>query len=94
MPGEKSWFAVAGSISKDKIGIAETGKVEIINLKDDPEEVQQRIDGERFFKAYHMNKQHWYTVCMDDRVSDEQLEELIGISFRLVERHFYSRKPV
>lgn len=85
---------MAGSISKDKIGIAETGKVEIINLKDIPEAVQQRIDGERFFKAYHMNKQHWYTVCMDDRVSDEQLEELIGISFRLVERHFYSRKPV
>ena len=55
----------------------------VIDLKDLPEDIEERIDGELFFKAYHMNKKHWYTICLDGRVSDEEIGELIDVSYRL-----------
>lgn len=37
------------------------------------------------FPAYHMNKQHWYTLLLDDTQSDNQVMELIRKSYALVE---------
>lgn len=34
--------------------------------------------------GYHMNKQHWITITLDDSVEDSLLEELIAESYELV----------
>lgn len=80
----QKWFAAIMTIDKNKLGLPGHGNIEIIDLKDIPENVQQRVDEKLFFKAYHMNKKHWYTVCLDGTVSDEKLRDLIQASYNLV----------
>lgn len=79
----RKWFAVIMTVEKSKIGLTGSGNIEIIDLKGLPEDIEKRIDGELFFKAYHMNKKHWYTICLDGRIPDEEIGELIDASYRL-----------
>lgn len=82
--GKKPWFAVVGRIPKEKVGVEEGGIAEVINLKDEPKAVDARVDGVRAFPAYHMNKQHWYTLFLDDRMTDDEIIDLVRKSFELV----------
>ena len=84
VPGKKPWFAVVGRVPKDKFGLDEGGVVEVINLKDEPKIVSDRVDGKNAFPAYHMNKQHWYTLFLDERLSDNEIVNLIEKSYALV----------
>lgn len=83
-PGKKSWFAVVGRVAKDKFGISEEGVAEVINLKDEPAIVRERIASGAAYPAYHMNKQHWYTLFLDDHLSDGEVVELIKKSYAIV----------
>lgn len=84
VPGKKPWFAVIGRVPKAKFGLDEGGVVEVINLKDEPKIVNNRVDGKNAFPAYHMNKQHWYTLFLDGRLSDDEIVGLIEKSYALV----------
>ena len=79
----RKWFAVIMTVDRSKIGLPGSGNIEIIDLKGFPEKIEKFIDGEFFIKAYHMNKKHWYTICLDGRVPDEEIKTLIDISYRL-----------
>lgn len=79
----EKWFAVIMTVDRSKIGLPGHGSLEIMDLKDRPENVAQRIDEPSFFPAYHMNKKHWYTICLDGRVPDEELSALIQTSYQL-----------
>jgi hypothetical protein len=43
VPGKKPWFAVVGRMPKEKIGFADGGVAEVINLKDEPDEVMKKV---------------------------------------------------
>ena len=69
-----------------KLGLDGDGKIEIIDLKDTPEHIQKRRDDKIFFGGYHMNKKHWYTICLNDSLEDKELFDLIDRSYRLVKK--------
>ena len=52
--------------------------------KDEPKIVPDRVDSKNAFPAYHMNKQHWYTLFLDERLSDDEIVDLIEKSYVLV----------
>ena len=56
-----------------------------INLKCDPEEAIILRD---IFKAvipgYHMNKEHWNTVILNNSIAGEEIERMIDVSYGLV----------
>ncbi len=85
VPGKKPWFAVIGRIPKEKIGIADPGMAEVINLKDEPKAVTARINEKKAYPAYHMNKQHWYTILLDESMDDNEIVSLIQTSFAIVD---------
>ena len=85
IPGKKSWFALIGRVPKAKFGLDEAGSVEILNLKDEPKLVTARVDKEKVFPAYHMNKSHWYTIFLDGRLSDEEIQAFIEKSYKVVD---------
>ena len=70
----------------DKLHLGRKGSAEIINLKDDPERVRSRIEAGEALPAYHMNKQHWYTVILDDTIPDDKIAALIENSYALVSK--------
>lgn len=61
------------SVSRCKLGLDEEGETEIVDLKAPPSEISALIDGKRYFWGYHMNKNHWYTICLDGTVPNEEL---------------------
>lgn len=86
VPGKKPWFAVIGRVPKARFGFDESGVVEVINLKDEPKFVSERVDGKNYYPAYHMNKQHWYTLFLDEKISDDVIITLVEKSYTLVNR--------
>ena len=85
VPGKKPWFGLIGRVPFSKLGIEEEGMAEVINLKVEPELVQELIKEGKVLPAYHMNKQHWYSLILDDHLSDEEVAQMIEKSFSLVD---------
>ena len=77
------WYAVILTLSKRKLNLDSDEAVEIINLHNSPEEIEKLIDNKRYFPAYHMNKKHWCTICLDGTVELEKIYKLIDISYEL-----------
>lgn len=78
----KKWFALVMRVQKNKLGLEGDAYVDVINLKtDDMFFRDMLIQQEGILPAYHMNKQHWITVCLDGTVGSEQVCELIDRSY-------------
>ena len=77
------WYAVILTLSKRKLNLDSDKLVEVINLHNSPEEIEKLIDNKKYFPAYHMNKKHWCTICLDGTVELEKIYRLIDISYEL-----------
>jgi len=77
------WFAALLTVEKSKLGFSGEGIVEVLDLKMRPEDKEQLIDNINYLPGYHMNKKHWFTVCLDGRVSDTDLFRKIAESYHL-----------
>lgn len=77
------WFAVFMNIPYRKLGINREGNLDIVNLKCEPNLISLLVGDERFFRGYHMNKEHWLSVPLDSRVSLEEIMPLVKESYNL-----------
>ena len=82
----QKWFAVIMEIPKSKLGIEEEENINIINLKSDPLLIGSLTLDKGIYPAYHMNKNHWITVCLDGSVEKDKAEWLLNLSFELTDR--------
>ena len=76
------WFALVMDVPGDKVGLVGPDHVDAINLKVDDaffRDLIIREDG--IMPAYHMNKLHWISVRLDGSVPEEQVFDLIDMSF-------------
>jgi predicted DNA-binding protein (MmcQ/YjbR family) len=65
--------------------IAEGSKPVRLSLKCDPilaESLREKY--ETVLPGYHLNKKHWNTIICSGQVSDDDLKDLIRLSYRLV----------
>ncbi len=67
------WYAVLMTIPKSKLGFDSDESIEIIDLHISPDELDALVDEERYFRGYHMNKRHWYTIVLDGSIPTEEL---------------------
>ena len=77
------WYVVILTISKRKFNLDSDELVEVINLHNNPEEIEKLKDNKKYFPAYHMNKKHWCTICLDGTVELKEIYKLIDISYEL-----------
>ena len=78
----RKWFAVFMRVDGGKFGLKNGESLEILNLKCKPDLAAILRDGDQILPAYHMNKKHWISVCLD-AVPREQIEDLIEHSREL-----------
>ena len=72
-------------VPSEKLGLASTGEVEVMNIKCEPLGVIQLLDESKgFLPAYHMNKTYWITVLLDGSVELKRIQNLLKMSFDLV----------
>jgi predicted DNA-binding protein (MmcQ/YjbR family) len=80
-------------VSGKMFALTGLGMFESINLKCDPEtavELRERYAAVR--PGYHMNKQHWNTVLMDNSLPDSLIKEWIAVSYDLVRKKLTKKK--
>ena len=77
------WYCVFLSVSTSKLGITPEQMVEIIDLRIQPEFINDLIDNKIYFPGWHMNKKHWYTIILDGSVQYEEICKRIDNSYTL-----------
>ena len=70
-------------VTYNTVDISKEEMIDIINIKLDPEMILQLSSQKGFRPAYHMNKTHWITIILDGSVMDDEIYNLIDISFDL-----------
>lgn len=82
-PRSKKWYGLISNIDKSKLDKKSKGEVEILNIKLAKEEVKQLLKQKGFYPAYHMNKQSWITILLDDTLDDKDIMRLLEKCHRL-----------
>ncbi len=80
------WYGALLTVSAKKLNINSDETVEIIDLRMNPADKEILLDGKNFLEGYHMNKNSWFTVILDGRVPDDNLQKLIDNSFVLAKK--------
>ena len=76
----KKWFALIMNVN---------GKL-YLNVKTHPEYSELlRSSYDYIIPGYHMNKEHWNTIIIDDKVDTSLVEELIVQSYELTKNNNY-----
>lgn len=81
---KNKWFGLIMNISYKVLGVSSEDKVNVINIKLDPNKINELIDNEIFFRAYHMNKKYWITINLDSNINFSYLCSLVDMSYNLV----------
>lgn len=82
------WYGAILNVAKQKLGISQIGNTDILDLKCDPLLIGSLRDGKTYFPAYHMNKEHWITILLDDNVQLDKVFSLIDLSYKITCKHF------
>lgn len=80
------WYAVLMRIEKNKLGINSSEKIDVLNVKCDPLLIGSLLHNEGYFPAYHMNKQHWISIILDGTVPENEILDLLNLSFTMTKR--------
>lgn len=80
------WYALFMKISQRKLGLNSDEMVDVVNLKCVPELIGSFIDYKIYFPAYHMNKEHWLSILLDNSSSDKNIYNLLDMSYDLVSK--------
>ena len=82
----KKWYGIFMYLPYKTLGLDKSGKIDILNVKLNPELIESLIDKKHFFPAYHMNKKYWITILLDSDTDLNLVKSLIDESFNLVEK--------
>lgn len=82
----KKWYGIIMEVKKSVLGFDDQQIVDILNVKCYPEIIGELRLSKGFYPAYHMNKEHWLTILLDDCVDMKQIKELIDISYELTKK--------
>lgn len=78
------WYAAIMNIDYSKID-NKKGEIEIINIKLDRNKIKDLLKEKGFYKAYHMNKQDWISIILNDTLKDNKITKLIDESYKIIE---------
>lgn len=83
---KNKWFGIIMNIVYNKINKTskEDKLVEIINVKINPSCLDELLNINGIYEAYHMNKKNWVTIILDNTLDDNLVFNLIDTSYNLV----------
>ena len=79
----KKWYGLLLTLPENKLGLGGDGTAEVIDLRAEPDTINEIVDNVNFFKGYHMNKQHWFTIVLNSGVPTETVFDYIDKSYSL-----------
>lgn len=79
----KKWYGVILETGKNKLGLPGDGTAEILNVKCDPVLAASCRTQPGFFPAWHMNKEKWLSILLNEPELDAAIKNLLALSFDL-----------
>lgn len=79
----QKWYGAVLTVNGRKIGLNTDKIVEIIDLRMEAANRDNILSKEHYYPGWHMNKKSWYTLVLDDCISDEEMQLRITESYEL-----------
>lgn len=80
----QKWFALVMRVSRKSLGLSGEGMLWVMNVKAETDFIMMASAIPGYMPGYHMNKQNWLTVFLDDTVDIEQIYGCIDRSYQMV----------
>ena len=80
----QKWFALVMRVSRKSLGLSGEGMLWVMNVKAESDFIMMASAIPGYMPGYHMNKQNWLTVFLDDTVDIEQIYGCIDRSYQMV----------
>ena len=80
-PASRKWYAAMMRVLPEKLGLAGEDALDVMDIKCSTIMIGSLLPTKGFLPAYHMNKNHWISVVLDDSVSDSQITPLLELSY-------------
>ncbi|MGX6427796.1 MmcQ/YjbR family DNA-binding protein [Levilactobacillus yonginensis] len=78
------WFGLVMNVPQNKLGLTGTTELEILDVKVDPELASILRDKPGYLAGYHMNKEHWISIILNQDTDAHSLFQLLDGSYELV----------
>ena len=82
----RKWYVLLMTVLPKRLGLVGDEPIEIVDLRFDVNELPLKIDGQRYFAGYHMNKKHWITILLDGSVPVEEILDYVDKSYLLASK--------
>lgn len=79
----RKWYGLVMEVERSKLGMPGNGIIDALNVKCDPRIIGSLLGQPGYFRAYHMNKEQWITILLDDTVPENQVQELVRLSYKM-----------
>ena len=79
----RKWFGLVLEVKGNKLGMDTEKMVDLLNIKCDPVLIGSLLLRRGFFPAYHMNKDNWVSILLDDPENDEKIKSLLDMSYEM-----------
>lgn len=79
----KKWYGAILDVDRGKLQKGKSGIIEVLDIKLEPDEIQELLLQPNFYPAYHMNKKYWITIILDESLPDNIILDLIKKSYEL-----------
>ena len=80
------WYAIGMPVRRDRLGLAGTEKVDVLNVKCGELLLGSLLGRPGFLPAYHMSKGQWVSILLDGTVPEKEIKDLLNISYDLTGR--------
>lgn len=77
------WYAALLVVSERKLGINSDKEIEIIDLQYQKDKINDIVDNNKVYPGYHMNKDSWITIKLNESVDIETIYTLLDNSYKI-----------
>ena len=80
-PASKKWYAALMRVLPEKLGLAGEEALDVMDIRCSTIMIGSLLSTKGFLPAYHMNKNHWISIVLDNSVPDDQITPLLELSY-------------
>ena len=92
-PASKKWYAALMRVLPEKLGLAGEEALDVMDIRCSTILIGSLLSTKGFLPAYHMNKNHWISVVLDNSVPDDQITPLLELSYDSVAPKRRKKRP-
>lgn len=92
-PASKKWYAALMHVLPEKLGLTGEDALDVMDIRCSTIMIGSLLSTKGFLPAYHMNKNHWISIILDNSVPDKEITPLLELSYDSVAPKRRKKQP-